>query len=90
MPRTRPRASSTPIFEGDASAWAPATGLTAAISSNTTGRASPSFTPLSTFSSWRSLAGTSLRPTIAEANTGSVGASTAPTRKDVVQSRPTR
>ena len=46
--------------------------------------------PLSTFSNCRSLAGTSVRPTIAEANTGSVGARTAPTRNDVVQSRPTR
>jgi hypothetical protein len=46
------------------------------------GRASPSFTPLSTFSSRRSRAGISSRPTIAEADTGPVGASTAPTGTD--------
>lgn len=62
----------------------------AAISTSTTGSASPSLRPDSTFSNCRSRAGTSLRPTIAEANTGSVGARTAPTNSDVVQFSPTR
>ncbi len=48
-------------------------------STSTTGRASPSLSPLSTLSSERSRAGTSGRPTIADAKTGSVGARTAPT-----------
>ena len=77
------------MVEPEASALS-AVGPAAAIRIRTTGRASPSLMPLSTFSNCRSLAGTSARPTIAEANTGSVGARTAPTRNDVVQSRPTR
>lgn len=77
------------MFPYDASAPA-AVGPAAAMRIRTTGSASPSLIPLSTFSSSRSRAGTSLRPTMAEAKTGSVGARTAPTRNDVVQSRPTR
>ena len=59
-----------------------------ASSTSTTGRARPSLRPLSTFNKDRSRAGTSSRPTIAEANTGSVGASTAPMSIDSVQGSP--
>ena len=58
------------------------------MSTTTTGSASPSLSPLSMLSNWRSRAGTSVLVTIAEANTGSVGLSTAPTRKAVTQSSP--
>ncbi|CAL9350693.1 hypothetical protein SUDANB58_00458 [Streptomyces sp. enrichment culture] len=88
-PKRSPSPSSSAIFPKDASAWPPA-GPAATIRISTNGSASPSLTPLSTFSNCRSFEGTSLRPTMAEANTGSVGARTAPTRKDVVQSSPTR
>ena len=67
----------------------PPDGLPAAlIRITTTGRARPSFSPLSTLSRRRSRAGTSRRPTIAEAKTGSVGARTAPTSIAVIQSNP--
>lgn len=52
------------------------------------GRASPSLRPDSTFSSERSRSGTSRRTTMALANTGSVGASTAPSSSEDTQSRP--
>lgn len=89
MPRVRPPASSNATFPRPASV-PPVAGRAAAISTRTMGSASPSLMPLSTLSSCRSRTGTSLRPTIAEANTGSVGASTAPTKNEVVQSNPTR
>ena len=55
----------------------------------TIGRASPSFSPLSTFSSCRSRAGTLSLPTIAAAKTGSVGLRTAPMRNASAQVSPT-
>jgi len=57
---------------------------------STNGSARPSLRPDSTLSSRRNLMGTSVRPTMAEANTGSVGDRIAPIRNDVVQSSPVR
>ena len=53
------------------------------------GSARPSLRPLSTLSSRRSRPGTSSRPTIAAAKTGSVGLSTAPSSRDSGQGMPT-
>jgi len=61
---------------------------TSASRTTTTGRARPSLTPLSTFKRWRSLPGTYSLPTMAEANTGSVGLKTAPTRKEAAHGSP--
>jgi hypothetical protein len=57
---------------------------------STNGSASPSLSPDSTFSRRRNRSGTSARPTIAAANTGSVGDRIAPTRNAVGQSSPAR
>ena len=55
---------------------------------NTNGNARPSLTPDSTFSSCRNRAGTLSLPTSAAANTGSVGARTAPISNDSIHGRP--
>ena len=55
----------------------------------TNGSARPSLTPDSTLSRCRSRAGTLSLPTSAEANTGSVGARTAPISSDSAHASPT-
>ena len=59
-----------------------------ASSTRTMGSARPSLTPDSTLSRCRSRGGTSSRPTMAAAKTGSVGESTAPSRSDSSQGSP--
>src|SRR6266542_744330 len=81
MPSAMPPASSPTTVQICVLPWD-----ATAISTTTTGRARPSLSPDSTLSSRRSRAGTSLRPMIAAANTGSVGERMAPTRKLGVQS----
>jgi hypothetical protein len=84
-PMTRPSASSVLSSPKCRSSdpWA------MARKSTTNGRMSPSLTPDSTFSRWRSRGGTRSLPTRAAANTGSVGVRTAAISSDSIQSRPT-
>ncbi len=90
---TRP--TTRPVAKPTVTSWStnlhqtkcPLRALSAAASASTAGRASPSLSPDSRFSEWRTSRGTRGSVTTLDDSTGSVGASSAPSRKHSVQVR---
>src|SRR4051794_29160030 len=67
----------------------PCSSASAAVNASTAGSASPSLSPDSRLSEWRTIRGTRGLVTTEEESTGSVGESSAPSSADGSQSRPT-